>query len=112
MNDWLSNWTGNLSNVQAQASQALSSFFQPASSAPKSPVQAAEELAKSVQAAAKGTPAAPLVDPIATQAVTSAKQVEEASKRSYFEAALTSPAAKVAAGAAGLGLVWALVRRK
>jgi hypothetical protein len=111
MNDWLTNWTGNLSNVQAQASQALSSFFQPASNAPKSPVQAAEELAKSVQAAAKGTPAAPLVEPIATQAATAAKQVEDASKKSYAESALSTPAAKIAAGAVGFGVAYAVVRR-
>lgn len=108
MDNWLSNWTGN---VQQQASKALASLTAPAPDAPKTPAQSAEELAKAVQAAAKGTPAAPLVDPVAKQAASAAKQVEDASKKSYVESALSTPAAKIAAGAVGLGLAYAVGRR-
>jgi hypothetical protein len=52
------------------------------------------------------------VDPVAKAAADAAKQVEDASKKSYVESVLASPAAKVAAGALGLGAVWYIFGRK
>lgn len=76
------------------------------------PADAAQKIADSLSASAKGTPLSPFVDPVAKAAADAAKQVEDASKKSYVESVLASPAAKVAAGALGLGAVWYLFGRK
>lgn len=117
---WFSSWytppaatsaASSSPGLVEQASASLSNLFKPAADAPKTPAESAAELAKAVQAAAKGTPAAPLVEPVAAQAASAAKQVEDASKKSYVESALSSPAAKIAAGGAGLFVAYALGRR-
>lgn len=99
---WFASWfspSAPASSPAQQASASFASLFQPSPDAPKTPAQSAEELAKAVQAAAKGTSAAPLVDPIATQATSAAKQVEDASKKSYFRMVLDSPVTHIAGGA-------------
>jgi len=79
---------------------------------PGTPADAAQKIASSLSEAAKGTPAAPFVDPLAKATSEAVKQVEEATKKSYVESVLSSPAAKIAAGVASFGLVWALLRRR